>query len=315
MKNKNVVVIGGGTGTYTVLTGLKKYPVNLTAIVSMADDGGSTKILREEFGILPPGSVRPALVALSQAPKTLANLFNFRFDRGSLKGHNFGNLFITALTEHFSDFEKALEVAGKILQIKGEVIPSTLQGVRLVAKLENGKIVQGEANIDVPKHDGSLRIRRIWLEPNAGANPKAISAVKAADLIVVGPGDLFSSIVPNFLVKDIAKAFSRSKATKVYVCNIMTKFGETTGFKAHDFLSAIEAYAGKGTVDYMIINTRKPSSERIKKYEKERAEFVECNPRHFKGKKAKIIMENVVRAKGFIRHDPDKLARIIISLL
>ncbi|MDO8473974.1 MAG: YvcK family protein [bacterium] len=314
MKNKNVVVIGGGTGTYTVLSGLKKYPVNLTAIVSMADDGGSTKLLREEFGILPPGSVRPALIALSNAPQTLAELFNFRFHRGSLNGHNFGNLFITALTEHFGSFEKALEEAGKILKIQGQVIPSTLQRVRLVAELENGKIVQGETNVDVPKHDGTLRIKKIWLQPPGKANPRAVRALKEAHLIVVGPGDVFSSILPNFLVQGMKGSFQRSKAKKVYVCNIMTKFGETTHFRAESFLNTMEKYIGEGVFDYIILNTKKPPVERVKKYEKEKAEFVEGNPKEFKGRDFTIIRKDFLRKTGFIRHDPDKLAKALISI-
>lgn len=315
MKNKNIVVIGGGTGTYTVLTGLKKYPVNLTAVVSMADDGGSTKLLREEFGILPPGSVRPALVALSQAPKTLVDLFNFRFNRGNLKGHNFGNLFITALAEQLGSFEKALEETGKILRIQGEVIPSTLENIRLIAELENGKIVRGEANIDVPKHNGNLRIRLIWLEPKAKANPRALSAIKAADLIVIGPGDLYSSIVPNFLARGIPKVIRQSKAEKVYVCNIMTKFGETTEFSARDFLTAIERYLGQNTIDYIVLNSTRPSRDRVKKYEKEKSEFVEGNAEEFKRRNLKVIRKDFLRKTGFIRHDPDKLAKAIVSLL
>lgn len=315
MKNKNVVVIGGGTGTYTALSGLKKYPVNLTAIVSMADDGGSTKLLREEFGILPPGSVRPALIALSKAPQILAELFNFRFTKGSFNGHNFGNLFITALTEHFGSFERALEEVGTILGIQGHVVPSTLQSVRLAAKLENGKMVQGEANIDVPKHDGNLRIRLIWLEPKAKANPKAIAAIKAANLIVIGPGDLYSSIIPNFLVEGISKAMRQSKAKKIYVCNIMTKFGETAGFSARDFLAAIEKYLDRNTIDYILLNSAKPSKDRVKKYEKEKSEFVEGNPKEFEGRNLKIIRKDFLRKTGFIRHDQDKLAKAIISLL
>lgn len=314
MKNKNVVVIGGGTGTYTVLTGLKKYPVNLTAIVSMADDGGSTKILREEFGILPPGSVRPALVALSEAEQSLAELFNFRFSNGSFGGHNFGNLFITALTKQLGSFEKAIEEAGKILQIKGVVVPSILKNVSLFAELENGQIVQGETNIDVPKHNGNLQITNIWLEPKAKANTKALQAIKEADLIVIGPGDLFSSIIPNFLAKGLPQAIKKSKAKKVYVCNIMTKFGETTKFTALDFLKTIERYTGE-TIEYMLLNNAKPSLERIKKYEKEKAEFVSYNPKDFAKKKIKVMQQNVLRAKGFIRHDPDKLAKALFFLL
>jgi uncharacterized cofD-like protein len=298
-----------------VLTGLKKYPVNLTAIVSMADDGGSTKVLREEFGMLPPGSVRPALVALAKAPQTLAELFNFRFQKGTgLNGHNFGNLFLTALTEQFGSFEKALEEAGKILRIQGQVIPSTLQHIQLVAELENGKIVRGEANIDVPKHDGRLKIQMLWLEPKAKANPKAISAIKAADLIVIGPGDLFSSIIPNFLVEGMSKALRQAQGKKVYICNLMTKFGETAGFLAKDFLDAIEKYLGKNSIDYILVNKTKPSTERVKKYEKEKAEFVAGSLKEFAGRKVKVMRGDFLRKKGFIRHDPDTLAKALYSL-
>lgn len=315
MKRKNVVVIGGGTGTYTVLSGLKEYPVNLTAIVSMADNGGSTKILREEFGILPPGSVRPALVALSKAPETLSEIFNFRFSKGTFKGHNFGNLFITALTEQFGNFEKALEEAGKLLSIQGEVIPSTMQHISLVARLENGKLVEGETEIDVPKHDGRLRIQKIWLSPKAKANPKALSALKTADLIILGPGDLFSSIIPNLLVEGISSAIKKSKAKKVFVCNIMTKFGETTGFTAEDFLSILEKYLGKSIIDYFIVNKTKPSQERVKKYEKEKAEFVRYDKEVLQKKVETVVEADLLRKTGFIRHDSDKLAKVLFSLV
>ncbi|OHA63645.1 MAG: hypothetical protein A2842_02720 [Candidatus Wildermuthbacteria bacterium RIFCSPHIGHO2_01_FULL_48_25] len=315
MKRKNVVVIGGGTGTYTVLSGLKEYPVNLTAIVSMADDGGSTRILREEFGILPPGSVRPALVALSNAPEALSEIFNFRFAKGTFKGHNFGNLFITALTEQFGNFEKALGEAGRLLNIQGEVIPSTLQHIRLVAKLENGKLIEGETEIDVPKHDGRLKIQKIWLSPKAKANPKALLAVKEADLIVLGPGDLFSSIIPNLLVEGMPSAVKKSKAKVVFVCNIMTKFGETTGFSAEDFLNVLEKYLGKNVVDCLVVNKTKPLKARVKKYEKEKAEFVRYN-RGLLQKRVKDVLEtDLLRRGGFIRHDSDKLAKVLFSLV
>src|SRR3989344_7662234 len=180
-KTKNIVVIGGGTGTYTALLGLKKYPVDLTAVVSMADDGGSTKILRDEFGVLPPGSVRPALIALSHAPQTVSNLFQFRFAEGQgLNGHNFGNLFLTALAKQLGSFEKAIEEAGRILNIKGRVLPSTFDNCKLMAQLESGEVIQGETNIDIPKHDGALKIQKVWLEPACKANPKAIQAIQEA---------------------------------------------------------------------------------------------------------------------------------------
>ncbi|MDA1337300.1 MAG: YvcK family protein [bacterium] len=315
-KQKNIVVIGGGTGTYTVLSGLKKYPVNLTAIVSMADDGGSTKQLREEFGVLPPGSVRPAMVALSNAEESLAKLFEYRFDKGGgLNGHNFGNLFLTALTNQLGSFEKALEEAGKLLKLQGQVIPSTLEHIHLVAKLENGKIITGEHNIDVPSHDGMLKIKEVWVEPKARANTKALLAIKKADAIIIGPGDLYSSILPNFLLGGMKEAVQKSRAKKIYVCNLMTKFGETHSFHAKDFVAVIEQYIGEEVIDYVFLNSKRPSFARIKKYEKEKAEFVEYGAEDFKGKNFEVVRTNLLRPQGFIRHDSDKLARQIIKIM
>lgn len=313
-KQPHIVVIGGGTGTYTVLSGLKKYPANLTAIVSMADDGGSTRILREEFGVLPPGSVRPAMVALSDEEEILAKLFSFRFSQGKLAEHNFGNLFLVALSQQLGSFEKAIEKASQLLHLKGEVIPSTLERVRLSAQLENGKMVRGEEDIDVPKHNGNLKIQRIWLEPRAEANPKALLAIQKADLIVIGPGDLYTSIAPNFLVKGISRAVEKSKAKKVYVCNIMTKFGETTGFSAKDFINILNSYLKKDALDYVVLNTKRPASSRIKKYEKKGAQFVEYSPRDFAGTGFSVLARNLVRSSGFIRHNPSRLAKLLFSL-
>jgi len=315
-KKINIVVIGGGTGTFTVLSGLKKYPnINLSAVVSMADDGGSTGILREEFGILPPGSVRPALVALAPySEKALADLFQFRFTEGSFRGHNFGNLLITALFQMHGSFEKAIEEAGKILHIRGSVIPSTLDNARLCAELENGEIIRGETNIDVPKHDGNLRIKKVWLEPPCKANPRAIKAMRLADLIVIGPGDLFSSLLPNLLVKGIPEAIKKSRAKKVYICNMMTKFGETNGFSGRDFVDTIESYLGKDVFDFVVLNTKRPQQDRIAKYEREKAQFVRWKKTDFQGRKFSIISGNFLRPKGFIRHDSAKLAKVLIGL-
>ena len=315
MKQKNIVVIGGGTGTYTALMGLKKYPVDLTAIVSMADDGGSTKVLREEFGVLPPGSVRPALVALSNAPQAISQLFEFRFEEGEgLKGHSFGNIFLTALAKHLGSFEKAIEEAGRILNIRGRVIPSTLDSCRLMAKLENGEVVQGETNIDIPKHDGTLRIQKVWLEPTCKVNPKALKALQEADVIVIGPGDLYTSLIPNFLVEGFAQAMRESKAKKVFVCNLMTKFGETNDFEAKDYIEALERYIGEGQLTHIIVNDKKPSPERIQKYEKAHAHVVEYDKKALKEKKLKVIEEDMLRPVGLIRHNSDTLARILCKL-
>jgi uncharacterized cofD-like protein len=314
-KKKNIVVIGGGTGTYTVLTGLKKYPVNLTAIVSMADDGGSTRQLREEFGVLPPGSVRPAMIALSNAEESLAKLFDYRFDQGNgLEGHNFGNLFLTALTKQLGSFEKAMEEAGNLLKLQGQVIPSTLEHIHLAAELENGQVIKGEHNIDMPSHNKELKIKKVWIEPAAHANPKALLAIRKSDLIVIGPGDLYSSVIPNFLVQGMSKALGQARGKKVYVCNIMTKVGETHGFAAKDFVETIERYVGKDILDCVMLNTKKPSLLRTKKYESEGAEFVSHAPKDFQGRKFKVVKENLLRAHGFIRHDSDKLARALLRI-
>lgn len=316
MKPKNVVVIGGGTGCFTVLSGLKKYPVNLSAIVTMADSGGSSRILREDFGILPPGDVRQALIALSCSEKSLANLFTYRFNEGSgLSGHSFGNLLITALERIKGDFEKAVEEAGKLLNIKGEVIPVTLQNTNLYAVLENGQVIEGEDNIDVPKHDPNLKIEKVYLKPQVKINPRARSAILKADLIIIGPGDLYTSIIPNLLVKSISRAVSESKAKKVYICNLMTKFGETNNFTGPDFIKEVERYLGGKFLDYVVFNNKKPSSTRVAKYEKEEAGFIKCNKDSFKGKKMKVIKGDFLRKKGFIRHDPNKLAKTLLKIL
>lgn len=315
--NKKIVVIGGGTGVFTVLTGLRKYPYGLSAVVSMADDGGSTGVLREEFGILPPGDIRRALVALSVSPgATLCNLFNYRFSEGEgLAGHTFGNLFITALERLTGDFSRAVEEAAKLLSVKGEVIPVTLNKVKLVARLENGREIKGETNIDVPKHDGWLKIKEVYLNPSGRANVKALKAIAKADLIVIGPGDLYTSVIPNLLVKNIPAAIRKSKAKKVYVCNLMTKFGETSGFRASDFLKVLENYLGVGVLDYFIVNTKKPGFSRLKKYSEERADFVEYDKGNFTGRRPTVLVGDFLRRHGFLRHDPDKLAKVLTMLI
>lgn len=312
-RNKKIVVIGGGTGVFSVLSGLRRYPVDLAAIVSMADDGGSTGRLREEFGILPPGDVRRALVALSNTDKLLSDLFNFRFNEGGLGGHNFGNLFITALERMQGDFQKAIDAASRILGVEGEVVPVTLSPVRLVAELENGSLVRGETNIDIPKHDARLKIKNVFLDPPAGINERARKVLKSADMIIIGPGDLFTSIIPNLVVSGMREAINQSRAQKVYVVNLMTKFGETNNFKASDFLRTIEYYLGKSAINTAIVNEEKPSAARLKKYAEEHAQFVE--PDIAPGQGVKVLGEKLLRQRGFLRHDPDKLAKVIFQIL
>lgn len=311
---KKVVVVGGGTGVFTVLTGLKKYTPNLTAVVTIADEGGSTGVLREEFGILPPGDVRKALIALADADdKLLSELFNYRFKEGAgLTGHNFGNLMLTALERITGSFIEAIKEAEKILGVKGKVLHATLVKSRLFAELENGKIIKGEGNMDIPNHDGRLRIKKVWLKPRATINPEAKNEILKADSIVIGPGDLYTSLLPNILVEGVPQAIKESKAKKIYVVNFMTKYGETNGFVAGDFIGEMEKYLGRDVLDYALINNRRPSYHRMKKYILERASFVEIDK--LPGRPSPVFGD-FLRSQGFVRHDPDKLARVIVSLI
>lgn len=322
--NKNIVVIGGGTGTFTLLTGLKKYPYNLTAIVSMADDGGSTGRLRDELGVLPPGDVRQCLVALSEASLILRKLFNYRFDKGELKGHSFGNIFISAFEKITGDFNKALEEIGNVLNIKGRVVPVTLDRVWLRAKLENGTELKGENEINNSWLLSKFGIKKLFLRPPAKANPKAIEAILRADIIIIGPGNLYCSIIPNFLVKGIPEALLRSKALKIYNCNLMTKHGHTDGFTVTTFVSVVESYLKKNFFNYVIFNTKRPLLALLKKYFPE-GEWVKSDKDLLKEKRfigANLISSKVYHQnpadkikRAFIRHDPDKLAKTIVSLV
>ena len=322
MKKSKVVIIGGGTGTFTVLSGLKNYPLDLSAIVTMADDGGSTGILRDELGVLPPGDVRQCLVALSESPQFLRQLMNYRFNEGGLKGHNFGNLFLSALEKMTGSFDESVEMAGKILRINGRVIPSTLKQVRLVAQFLNGKIVRGESKI----HFKDLRtLKKIFLQPQAEANPKAVAAINSADLIIIGPGDFYSSLIPNFLVSGIPGAIRSSKAIKAYNCNLMTKQGHTDGFTVADYVKNIESHIGSA-LDYVIYNSRRPSPLVLKRYAHEGEHFVECGEK-FPDRKyisADLISKKIfqppkgdslIRERTLIRHDSNRLAKIIFGIV
>ncbi len=312
-RTKNIVVIGGGTGVFTVLSGLKKYSHNLSAIVSMADDGGSTGVLREEFGILPPGDIRRALVALSHSEEFLANLFNYRFSEGSFDGHNFGNLFLTALERLTGNFERAIEEAARILQVRGSVIPVTLDDVRLFARLENGNLVRGETNIDIPKHDPTLKIAEVFLRPGVKANRRALRVIRSADIIVIGPGDLYTSIIPNLLVGGVASAIKRSQAKKVYVCNLMTKMGETHSFGTSDFLQEIERYLGRNVLDVFPTNTKLPRRSRLLNYLTHDGSEPVRNTLE-KTPSLRVVSANLLREGSYVRHDPDKLAETLLSL-
>ena len=315
---KRVVVIGGGTGTFTVLSGLKKYPLDLAAVVTMADDGGSTGVLRDELGVLPPGDIRQCLVALSQSDKLMRALMNYRFTAGKLSGHSFGNLLLAALEKVTGSFDAAVEKAGEILRIEGRVIPATLENVTLVAHLKR-KTIRGEHRI---QHANLATLRRLALDPAARANPAAIQALKRANLIVIGPGDFFRSLIPTLLIRGIPEAIRTSKAKKVYVANLMTKRGHTEGFTVSDFDHTMTRYLGVPP-DYVIYNNRKPEARLLRRYAREGEVYAESGALdHSRYIGADLISRTFPRQRpgdpirrSFIRHDPGRLAATIARLL
>lgn len=321
---KNIVVIGGGTGTFVALTGLKHYPVNLSAIITMMDSGGSTGRLRDQLGVLPPGDLRQALVALSRSDKLWRDLFLYRFEKGDLKGHNFGNLFVSALEKVSGSIEKAIEHAGHILDTEGEVIPVTFTHCHLCVSLSDGTVIKGETYIDeLEKNKSRSRITRAYLEPKATANPQALRAIKEADMIVIGPGDLYTSIIPNLIVGGIAEALKAASAKKVFVMNLMTKHGQTTGYSAADHLSDLRMYID-GAVDVVLLNKAKPDKNTLKLYESEKEQAVESN---LKDNGVHIVVADLLNTaqikktdsdilkRSLIRHDPHKLAKHLMALL
>ena len=265
---KKVVVIGGGTGNFVVLRGLKKYDVSLSAVVSMADDGGSTGILRDELGVLPPGDVRQCLVALSDSSLLMRSLMNYRFENGGLGGHSFGNLLLSALEKVAGSFEQAIEEVGRILFIKGKVIPVTTHLTRLKMLLKNNTLLDGEKEVFVSQ-ELDQGYRDIYLEPYPKANPKALQAIMDADMIVLGPGGFYTSIIPNLLVGGIVDAIKDSKAKKIYVANLMNKKGQTTDFKVSHYLKELTRFIGKDMFDFVLVNSQKPPKDLIRYYEEE----------------------------------------------
>jgi len=312
-KGARLVVIGGGTGLSTLLHGLKEYTSNITAVVTVADDGGSSGRLRQEFDILPPGDIRNCLVALADAEPLMGKLFQFRFEEGGeLGGHSFGNLFITAMSKVTGNFDRAVKESSKVLAIRGSVLPSTLDKVALVAEHVDGSQTIGESQIPQAK----APIKRIYLRPaNCKPTDEAIDAIRKADAIVLGPGSLYTSIMPNLLVGRIYQEVISSKAIKIYVCNIMTQKGETSDYTASDHLKAIVEHTAPGISDYCILNTANIPEELLKKYREEESYPVVPDPDNFKKFKCKVVKAHIVSTRDFVRHDPAKLANIIIDLV
>ena len=312
-RGPRIVAIGGGTGLPVLLRGLKQHTENLTAIVTVADDGGSSGRLRGEFGILPPGDIRNCLVALAETETLMDQLFHYRFDQGEgLAGHNLGNLLLTALTDIAGDFQTAILEASKVLKVRGLVLPSTLKQVILHAELRGGAVISGESRISQAQEP----IRRVFLTPEECAPvPEALEAIAGADLILFGPGSLYTSVLPILLVAEIVAAVKRSPALKCYLCNIMTQPGETTGFKASDHLRAIYDHAGRGWIDYVLVNTRRITPEKQEKYARQGAfpVLVDDQPLYRMG--VRLIRADVLEDGELVRHDPRKLSLAIMNVL
>lgn len=312
-KGPRIVAIGGGTGLGVLLQGLKEYTSNISAIVTVADDGGSSGRLRQEFDILPPGDIRNCLVALADAPSLMQELFQFRFDSsGELSGHSFGNLFITVMTKLTGDFEKAVKESSKVLAIRGQVIPSTLNNVSLCARYKDGSTIEGEAAIPKSKRP----ITGVFLKPQkACATPEALKAISEAQVIILGPGSLYTSVIPNLLIKELERAIAASSALKLYICNVMTQAGETEGYSAFDHIKAIIEHSSPKIIDSCIVNSAKIPKELLEKYSFESSYPVNVDLQKLRQAGYRVIEDDIVDVKDYVRHDSAKLARIIIGLV
>ncbi|MHB1000261.1 MAG: gluconeogenesis factor YvcK family protein [Armatimonadota bacterium] len=309
-----IVVVGGGTGLSTMLRGLKEYSSNIVAVVTVTDDGGSSGMLQRQLGMPPPGDIRNCLVALADEETLMTDLFKHRFeDAGEgLRGHSFGNLLIAAMTNITGEFEQAVKETSKVLAIRGRVYPATLQSVRLGAEMEDGSIVEGET--EIVEHPEL--IKRISLIPS-DAKPldEVLEAISLADAIIIGPGSVYTSIIPNLLVGKMADAISESPAVKIYVCNVMTQPGETTHFRASDHVRAVVEHSGKKIFNYVLVNKEVPSSHLLEKYHEEGAELVSPDVDTIKEMGYKPITGDFISQTDVVRHDPQKLAQAILRLV
>lgn len=311
-RGPKIVVIGGGTGLSGLLRGLKEYTCNLTAIVTVADDGGSSGKLRHEMGILPPGDVRNCLVALADTENIMEHLFSYRFSTGTLEGHSLGNLLIAGLADTFGDFQKGVESISKVFALRGNVYPSTLEQVILGAELANGTVIKGETAV----RDAEGRIKRVFLEPgDCHPMPEALQALDEADLIVLGPGSLYTSVLPNLLVEGLREKIKEVSAPCVYVCNIMTEPGETDDYTVADHLQAIVDHCGANFVDVVLANNREIPQELLERYAQENSFQVVGEARNVEWLGVKYVERDLLQADDIIRHDSKRLARELIRLL
>ena len=319
-RGPKIVVIGGGTGLSTLLRGLKVYSANITAIVTVADDGGSSGRLRREIGVLPPGDIRNCLAALADEEKLLTELFQYRFRAGDgLTGHSFGNLFLTAMSEITGDLEQAIAASSQVLAVRGKVLPATLSDVRLWAELADGRRIEGESNIT--EAGGSI-VKIGCIPANPPALPKALRAIQEADYIIIGPGSLYTSVIPNLLVPQIAEALAqRCKSGEnpplpcIYVCNIMTQPGETQGYTVSDHIRAIDAACGQQLFSAVLVQKKVPSAQSLIRYAQENSHPVFLDRESVALLDRRIVLTNVMdedEQTGLVRHNPQRLARVLL---
>ncbi len=323
-----IAVIGGGTGSFTLLSALREHTSKIAAIVNMADDGGSTGVLRDELGALPPGDVRQCLVALSDSPK-IRDLFNYRFEEGTFAGHSFGNLFLSTLEKTTGSFAEAVETAGEILHVNGTVIPATLDNVRLKMEWPGSSVtLHGERVIDADHFKNDPRKADLSLVPEANVNPIAVSAIEKADLVIVAPGDLYTSLGPLLVIDGIGDALRATNAKVVYVCNLVTKDGQTNRFTVSDHASEIERFGGGDFLDAVLYNEQQPSESVLERYKEENAYLVEVDTETLNNHAYHAIGGNFLGTmavpsqgdgvlpvtRSLIRHNADALARQLLSI-
>ncbi|KLE14442.1 gluconeogenesis factor YvcK family protein [Clostridium sp. C8] len=317
VKGPKIVVVGGGTGLSTMLRGLKYYTSNITAIVTVADDGGGSGALREDLGMLPPGDIRNCILALADTEPLMEELLQYRFPDGRLKNQNFGNLFLAAMDGVSDNFEDAVQKMSSVLAVTGKVLPVTLEDMKLIAELENGNKVEGESQIPEEVLKQNSRVKKLMIEPkDAKPLEDAIKAIEEADAIVLGPGSLYTSIVPNLLVKDIAESIRKSDAIKIYISNIMTQPGETHGFKVSDHIKILKKYGGRGIVDYVVANRGDIPEDIKEKYSLDGSELVELDIKEVRGLGVDVVEASLAKIqKGYVKHDSEYLAEVLVDTI
>ncbi|BBB91757.1 MAG TPA: YvcK family protein [Methylomusa anaerophila] len=308
-----LAVVGGGTGLSVLLRGLKSITSNLTAIVTVADDGGSSGRLRKDLGIVPPGDLRNCLVALADTEPLMEKLFQHRFGGcGELAGHSFGNLYIAAMTEIVGDVELALKESSKVLAVRGQVLPATAERIRLVAEMADGTRVEGESQIPL----ANKQIKRVFIQPADAVPVKGVlEAIKEVDACILGPGSLYTSVLPNLMVKGVVEALRATEAVKIYICNVMTQPGETDGYTASQHVKAIIDHIGPGCIDYVVVNVQQVAPELQEVYGQQGAYPVIADLAEIEALGVKIVQANLISETNLVRHDPIRLSRTIIKLV